>query len=277
MSIRSQVEVARAATELFRDDLASLTPAEWETPRACGEWSVVDVAGHVARGGELYASWIRRALEGITDPPAGAAFVVDRAAGSEGVLRLSRAYRQALGDRVLEGFERTGLALIELFESLRPADWRRPTFHPVGVIPIEKLLGWRIAELSLHRWDVLSRLGREASLPDGSHEPIVDWLPLWLRLCFEARQPLAEPRRYLFVLGSPLLRLLKLRILGDRFDLDPEGDEIQADAVLTTDPETFILLLMGRRAWQPALEDSSVLVGGSLEAADELPGWFRAF
>ena len=276
MNIPSQVKVARLATELLRDELAALTPTEWETPNACGAFSVADTAAHLARGAARYSLWTRRALEGIADPSDDAVFYTDRAVASAGIRDGSLAFRRSLGDGVLEAFTRNGLALIELFESLKPEDWRRPTFHPVGVIPAEKLLGWRIAELSAHRWDILSGLGREAHLPDGSHEPIVDWLPCWLKAAFNAREPLPEPRRFLFVLGRPLLRTLKIRVDGDRFDVDPEWDESGADAVLTTDPETFILLMMGRLDWKAALRDGAVAIGNSPEAAAEFPRWFGA-
>jgi len=275
VNIPSQVKVARAATELLRDDLAALTPAEWETPNACGVLSVSETVAHLARGAERYTQWTRRALEGIADPPDDAVFYTDRATASAGIRDGSLLFHRSLGHRVLETFQRNGLALIGLFESLRPDDWQRPTFHPVAVIPLEKLLGWRIAELSLHRWDILARLGREAHLPDGSHEPIVDWLPIWFKIAVAVREPLDKPLRYRFILTVPLRRAMRITLRGQRHEVDA-ADRTRADAILTTDAETFILLMMGRLRWEPALEHGAVAVSGNKQAAAELPRWFGA-
>jgi len=275
LNIPSQVRVARAATELLRDELAALTPAEWETPDACGVLSVSETVAHLARGAERYTQWTRRALQGIADPPDDAVFYTDRATASAGIRDGSLAFHRSLGHRVLETFQRNGLALIELFESLKPDGWRRPTFHPVAVIPIEKLLAWRIAELSLHRWDILDCLGREAHLPDGSHEPIVDWLPTWFKIAIAVREPLETPLRYRFVLSPPLSRAMRITLYGERHEVD-SAEISGADATLATDAETFILLIMGRLRWEPALENGAVVVSGNKQAAAELPRWFGA-
>jgi uncharacterized protein (TIGR03083 family) len=275
LNIPSQVKVARAATKLLRDELAALTPAEWETPNACGVLSVSETVAHLARGAERYTQWTRRALEGIADPPDDAVFYTDRATASAGIRDGSLAFHRSLGHRVLERFERSGLGLIELFESLQPDDWQRPTFHPVAVIPIEKLLAWRMAELSLHRWDILHRLGREAHLPDGSHEPIVDWLPIWFKIAIAVREPLDKPLRYRIVLSPPLSREMQITIHGERHEVD-SAEISGADAILTTDAEAFILLMMGRLKWELAIEAGAVVVSGNKQAAAELPRWFGA-
>lgn len=275
MNIPSQVKLARAATVLLRDELAALAPAEWEAPNACGVLSVSETVAHLARGAARYTQWTRRALEGIADPPDDAAFYGDCATGSAGIRDGSLTFHRSLGGQVLEAFEQNGLALIELFESLKPDDWQRPTFHPVAVIPVDKLLGWRIAELSLHRWDILDRLGREAHLPDGSHEPIVDWLPVWFKIAIAIREPLERPLCYRFVLRPPLSREMLITIHGERHELDA-ADTSRAEATLTTDAETYILLMMGRLKWEPAIAAGAVVVSGSDAAAAELSRWFGA-
>jgi uncharacterized protein (TIGR03083 family) len=273
VNIPSTLKVVRATTELLAEELNALAPEQWETPNACGDWKVAEVVAHLAGAGERYALYTRRALEGVSDPPGGSSFVTDRAAYSEGIKQRAIDYHRKGGENGAKQFRLTGLDLVELLESLEPGDWQRPAFHPGGVLPIAGLLGWRTAELSLHRWDILNVLGREAHLPDGSLEPIVDWLPRWLGIGFRATQPLPEPRRYLVVLGSPLLRLLKITVFGDRFEIDRQDDE-SADAVLTTGPETFILLAMGRYEWPAALGSGAVVVGGDRAAAAEFPRWF---
>jgi uncharacterized protein (TIGR03083 family) len=273
MNIPSTLKVVRATTELLAQELHTLAPEQWETPNACGSWTVAEVVAHLAGGGERYALYVRRALEGLSEPPPGSSFLTDRAAYSDGIRQRAIDYRHDAGGYLTGRFLASGIGLAELFDGLQPHDWQRPTFHPAGVLPLVGLLGWRTAELSLHRWDILNALGREARLPDGSLEPIIDWLPRWLSVGFQLRAPLDEPRRYLVVLGSPLLRLLKIAIFGDRFEIDREDDD-SADAVLTTHPETFILLAMGRQKWSSGLESGAVTVGGDRAAAAEFPHWF---
>lgn len=275
MNIASQVKLVRRVTEQLRDELAALTPDELETPRACGDWTVAEVASHLAQAGERYALWVRRALEGYTDPPEGSGFVADRAAASAGVKQRAVAHRRELGTEIVGAFERSSLDLVELFERLQPNDWQRRSFHPVEVVPLADLVTWRLAELSVHRWDIMSALGRDASLPEDSLEPMVAWLPRWLKVAFSPGPPLAEPRQYLFVLGSPLLRLVKLTIYGDRYELDRKDDQ-SSDAVLTTHPETYILLMLGRYDWKEAFDQEAVVIGNDRKAAYELPRWLGA-
>ena len=60
MRIPSEIKVLRSAVAGLRAELGTLTPAEWETPGACGVWSVAEVIAHLAWGADLYAGLIRR-------------------------------------------------------------------------------------------------------------------------------------------------------------------------------------------------------------------------
>jgi len=103
---------------------------------------------------------------------------------------------------------------------------------------------------------------------------IADWLPTRLRAGFTPREPLPETLRYLFVLGPPLSRVVRLNIHGDRIDVDPTCDESGADAVLTLDAETYILLMMGRLNWKQVLDAGAAGVTGRRDLARDLPSWF---
>ena len=128
--------------------------------------------------------------------------------------------------------------------------------------------------MSVHGWDLLHRVGRNIALPDGCHEPIVDWLPTRLQGSFVPRERRSEPLRFLFALTSPLLRLIHLRINGDSFDIDPEMDETGSDAVFTLHPDAYILLFMDRLRWREAIDSDAIAVTGRKDLARELPAWF---
>jgi uncharacterized protein (TIGR03083 family) len=269
VNVASRVKVARQATDTLTQELGQLGPSEWETPRACGDWTVAEVVAHLAGAAERYALYIRRALEGIAEPPDGASFVTDRPTYSESIKQRAVQARRDFGEDLLGPFAAKGLALVELFESLQPGDWERPTFHAAGVLPAEGLLSWRIAELNLHRWDILNALGREPHLLGDSLEPLVDWLPSWLRAVFIPGEVLGRSVRYRIELGPPLSSVVGLELHGDRFDLDHTAGG-PADAVLSADPEIFILVATGRLKWLSSIDSGALAVAGDRQAASEL-------
>ncbi len=274
MRIPSQVKVARATSEWLYQELSTLTPEQWETSGACGVWSVAEVVAHLVWVADLYSDGIRRALAGDTSPPAGAGAPPDRATLHAQIAEIAAARHRALGGGVLDTYQETSLTLLDLFEGLTPADWSRPAYHPAGVRPVRDLLTMRIREVAVHGWDVLDHLGRDALLPDGCHEPIVDSLNGVLQGRFVPSARLPEPQRFLFVLTSPLLRLIHLRINGDSFDIDPLMDESGSDAVFTLHPDAYILLFMGRSSWREALDAGIVAATGRQDLARDMPSWF---
>ena len=260
--IPSEIKVTRAAAEGLRAELATLTPAEWETPGACGIWSVAEVVAHLAWDMGLYADVIRSELAG--DTPREAAPVLPYAERKVWIAKEAQELLRELGDGLLAAFDERAQALLTIFESLAPADWQRTVAHPSGARSMRSMLSVALVELSVHGWEALHGAGREAMLPDGCHEPIVEWLPFRLRGAFAAREQLSEPIRYLFVLTPPLLRTIRLLIYGDRFELDPQFDESGSDVVVTVHPQTYILAMMGRISWQAALDANALGVTGHI-------------
>lgn len=263
MRIPSEIKVLRSAVAGLRTELATLTPAEWETPGACGVWNIAEVVAHLAWVADLYVGLIRRTLVAETpdtDETAPALPYAERAAY---IAKSAQEYRRELGDGLLSAFGTKAEVLLSLFESLRPADWQRTVAHPAGARPVRGLLTLAVLEVSVHGWDALYTAGRhETLLPDGCHEPIIEWLPGRMQGAFVARERLPEPVRYLFVLTPPLLRTIHLVIYGDRFEVDPQFDESGSDVVITLHPQTYILALMGRISWQTALDADALGMTG---------------
>ena len=268
----SQLKLLRSIFALLRTEAAAFTPLEWQTPGACGDWTVSQVVAHLAQGAQRYTLWIRRALDGQSDPPPGSSFYPDLATGSASIKERTLQYHQDVADDVLASFTAATTEFIDLLESLGPDDWPCPAFHPSGVLPVVGLLTWRIAELSLHRWDILHALGREAHLPDGSHEALLDWLPRWLGVGFQPAAPLARPLRFDFALAAPASRTIGVDIHGERFELRSQPAEAP-DAVFAVDPESFILGLAGRLSLAAALQAADER---QARAAADFQRWFGA-
>lgn len=273
MSPRSQIEVVRPAGERLGDELASLTPEQWDLPGACGVWTVGEVVAHLAQWADAYAGLIRQAL--AEDVRANAAPpVLPYAIRSARYAEEAKAYRRELGAGLLDAYVRSQRKLLEQLERVQPDEWDRPALHPSGVRSVRALLELRVVELSIHGWEIVNRVGGPAMLPDGSHDVLVDSLPIRLRGSFARRERLPEPLRYLFVLTSPLLRVVKIVIYGDRVEIDPETQE-SADTVLTLHPQTYILAFTGRITWREALDAGAIGVIGRHELAADLDDWFR--
>ena len=279
--IPSEIKVLRSAVAGLRAELGTLTPAEWETPGACGVWSVAEVVAHLAWSADLYAGLIRRELAGETAGVGEAESVLPYAERAAYFAKTAQEYRRELDDDLLAAFAANGEALLSLFESLSPTDWQRTVAHPAGARPLRSLLTVALVEVSVHGWDALHTAGRrETQLPDGCHEPIIEWLPRRMQGAFAARERLPEPVRYLFVFIQPQLPAFRLLIHGDRFEIDPQFDESGSDVVVTLHPQTYILALMGRISWQAALDAGTLGVTGHSGKSrlhglvTELSGWF---
>ena len=76
------------------------------------------------------------------------------------------------------------------------------------------------------------------------------------------------------MLTPPLLRTVRIVIYGDRFEIDPAGDE-SSDTVLTLHPQTYILAFTGRITWREALDAGAIGVTGRQDLAADLAGSSR--
>jgi uncharacterized protein (TIGR03083 family) len=275
LNIPSRVKLVRALVDELYQELTELTPEQLELPRACGQWTVAEVIAHLARGAESYETNVRRAVEGRSDPPPGSSFRAYRASASAGIYHRTVALRRELGEQLIDRIKVASMSQVYQFESLQPSDWERPAFHTGGVLPAHLLINWRIAELAAHRWDIMHALGRPSGLPSASFEPIVDWLPRWLTICFEPGDALASPLSLMFDFADPLNRSLRLTVWGDRFEAEQATRE-PADAVLRGDPETLVLMLMGRLPWASTLVSNRLVVEGDQRVAERFTEWFGA-
>jgi uncharacterized protein (TIGR03083 family) len=272
--ISSEVSAARVATEWLGATLPALTPEDWQTPNACGIWSVADVGAHLVWVTDLYADAVRRALADDVGPPKDLVVPESPAVMHARMAEIAFMYRQNLGDGVGGALTSRAPVLVALFERLAPTDWDRPAYHPAMVRPVRRRLVQYVSEVCVHGWDMLHQTGREVMWPEECHDTIVDLLAGPLQNRFVPRAPLAQPEQYHVRLSPTVPEGVSLTVFGDRFEFDRQSDETGADAVLTIHPQTFILLAQGRLNWRQALQAGDVVVTARRDGADRLPAWF---
>ncbi|WP_410676345.1 TIGR03086 family metal-binding protein [Amycolatopsis sp. cmx-4-68] len=136
------MDLYRRAQDGFGAALAAVRDDQWETPSACAEWSVRDVAGHAVWGQHQLRAWATG--EDYAEP-----------AGAPG----------APHPAVLAGADPT-----ETWRTARAASdavlteeaLRRPvSLTGLGEIPLEAVVTLLTTDLVAHRWDIGSATGQE--------------------------------------------------------------------------------------------------------------------
>lgn len=137
----------------FDKRLRAVRDDQWDGATPCEGWTVRDLVQHVV-GANRFAV---RLLDG--EP-------VERA--------LPELVGDVLGDDPVAAFVESSDAQEAAFR--RPGAFEAVCHHPVGDVPGEMLLGFRVTDLALHAWDLARAIGADETLdPD-----LVDLL--WQRL-----------------------------------------------------------------------------------------------
>lgn len=271
------VKLIIAESERLTQYLTTLPPAAWRTPSACARWEVRDVVAHLAMETEMYTDVIARSVQGDAAPPAGrpwsgpttaAAFAADTA---QRVL----ARREHLGDHVLAQFRTATAQLHPLLAQLDPADWDKPYYTPVGNTPLRHIPANWLLELVVHGWDIRSRLESDAHLSEAS-VPVVLEVSLG-RACRWRFQPgprLPTPLYYRVALMGGAPTAYDIVVAGDQATVEPAGTAV-AHVRLEGNPETFVLLLLGRLPLADALAPRRLVVEGAREQVAAFIQWFR--
>ena len=136
----SLLELA-TATFLDRLDKASASSLGLATP--CEGWTVADLLGHVTGGCEMSVSLLAgKSLDEVMAELHAATPAADPVG----------ACRHALGAQVAA--------------MIAAPDHEAIVHHPVGDVPVSRLFSFRIADLTIHAWDLAQGLGLGGGLPD---------------------------------------------------------------------------------------------------------------
>ena len=230
--------------------LQSLSRDDWQTPSACQGWSVADVVGHLTSVG--LANRLLRGLDGDYSPPQGSPPPEqhDEDAFAQSIYRRAIATRERLGDGLLADFTQRIDETVALFRQVGPEQWDNLVYWPPGPMSVGTLLTQRIAELTMHGWDIRSRLEQDYHLSDAGVAALLDTVDRAARRAFRP-DPLLQghPLRYRFRITPPGERVFDL-VLSDAVAQvvhhpggPPEGPP---HVTWECDGETCVLVIYGR-------------------------------
>ena len=175
------------------------------------------------------------------------------------------AMRESLGDTLVEAFSANCDRLNALLARMGPDDWEKQCYHPASYLSVRRYLILRLAEMSVHEWDIRSRLEGSAKLPDAVVPTLMELLPGFVvgRL-FQPGAGIASPSRFRFDLTD-----------GGSYDIVAGGGELRmegsasdaADVTFTCDGSTFALLAYGRFTVEEAVAAGSIAIAGNRELA----------
>ena len=250
-SLAHRIDLFEREAQTLLEFLGELPPEGWATDSACAGWTVADVVGHLTSV-DLSTRLIR-GLDGDYSPPEGSPSPEqhDEDAFARSIYQRAIDASQRLGDGLLADFTERISETVVLFRQVRPEQWDNLVYWPPGPMPVETLLTQRIAELTMHGWDIRSRLEDAYRLSDGSVTALLDTVDRAVRRAFRPDPLLAaRPLRYRFSIDRPESRVIDLVLSdGDAEIIEPTDDGgpvNQADVTFECDGETCVLILYGR-------------------------------
>ena len=272
------VAIVKQETAELDAYLATLPPEALERPSSAPGWTIADVAAHVAMGADGYSTYIRRALLGDATVPPGFPGPTQAHLNpnlSAITAQRTRDFRQSLGDPVLPAFRTKCSQFHQLLDSLTSDDWNKPAYHGRRTTTIRGLVLTRVSEVCLHTWDLKAGLEPSPGLHPHALPALVEWLPSWFYWGFYPPSTLSEPLRYRFHLSTPVPGIWDIVVLGDQFQVEPATPE-PAATTFRCDPETAVLVFMGRVPWQSALDQGLLTIEGDPQQATTFFNIFRS-
>lgn len=263
----------REAQQLL-DFLQSLPPEAWQIASACAGWTIADVVGHLTSVD--LSTRLLRGLDGDHSPPEGSPAPErhDEDAFARSIYQRAIDASQRLGDGLLDDFTQRMSETVGLFRQVQADLWDNLVYWPPGPMSVRTLLTQRVAELTMHGWDIRSRLEDDYRLSDGSVAALLDTVDRAARRAFRPDPLLAaRPLRYRFHINRPEERLLDL-VLSDVNAEVIQGAASNApvqppDVTFECDGEACVLILYGRLTPANAVADGRLSVaGGEVSLAD---------
>lgn len=254
-------ETARM-TQAFR----SWPQSYWSRPAYCPGWTAADAVAHLATGGDFYA-------EALTLGRSGEPKLLWGASSMEEFRAVRQAAVQKLLDggptAIIAGFEQAGAKLQAVLESLQESDLAKVARHSRGgLIPLGSWIGMRLLELSAHDWDIRQPHEPDAHLSPTAIPALLSGMPeLQLRLL---RLRVTEGLDGVYALSAGTASW-GFMIQGKSVTtLDQGAHPAKGDASLSTDPESMILLTVGRAEVTEKLQSAALTITGNIEQGKQL-------
>lgn len=237
------VELIADEQSRLASELRDLPTEVWTAPSRCDSWSNARVVGHLTFCAGMYRQSVIRGLNGDTAPPLGTdGQPMTREQFSSHMADCELALAQEAPPNLMDQFVQTGDELMDVLRRLTPADHNRGAWHPVPAVTIATLEAIRMYELALHGWDIRASVDAAAELRPELCPFLVDFV----RRVFVPRA--CHP-------AMNLEGTCRFEVDGQTWTYQVGGGKIQEaspsavpDAIIRTDPSTYLLLATSRRA-----------------------------
>ena len=256
-----RAKILETEVEAVKKYFVSLSPDDLQKPSACEDWSVADVLGHL--GGQAFALQVNRGIQGDYSPPEGATAVADHDEDgfARGISDRAKTTREQHGEQLVTVVNQRLDETVTVFNGVDPKEWETLCYWPPGPEPVRTLLDMRIAELTMHTWDIRSVLDGEYHLSPDSVGVLIDTVDRAVRRAFRPDPSLARPLVHRFVVSGPAATSRDIVIAAEGPQVGPAGDQ-EPDVTFQCDGETYVLVMYGRLKIVDALADGRLTFDG---------------
>jgi MDMPI C-terminal domain/Mycothiol maleylpyruvate isomerase N-terminal domain len=209
---------------------------------------VADVIAHLAGGNRSHAAWITEALHAkniSTEPlPRRSHHCIDAVALAHRVMAL----RHELGPHLLSAFVTSARALEHAFAQVGPDDWETLCYRPNGAEPLRTILDNFIAEVGVHRWDVMVPFDPHVQLsPEGVAVMVERYphRPRWWDIALPPQHP-PLPVRFRFTVSGVTAPGTDFVVVTPEEQYMEVAGAVPAQVTFHCDAQTFVLLAYGR-------------------------------
>ena len=269
-----RVNILQAEAESFKTYLSSLPAEAWNQPSACEGWTVADVVGHL--NGQNFASRVARGLADDASPPEGSPPVEDHDEDrfAEDIFQRALSNREEHGENLLESFIPRLDESVQVFNTVGPNDWEKPCYWPPGPEPVRTLLDMRIAELTMHAWDIRSTFDAGYRLSDDSVRVLMQTVDRAVRRAFRPDVDIQSEIRYRFEVMEPFETAYDVVMAAQGTHVEPSGKQ-GADVTFRCDGETYVLVMYGRLSPEDATAQGRLTFQGDSELAGSFGRRFK--
>ena len=277
-SLQDRIRLVSSEAGQLQEYLKSLPKTVWERPSACDRWTVADVVAHLTWAADYFMTTISNGIKGDVSPPGDwpAQGTLSPAGFGEFIAQKAIEARRNLGDRLVQTFHDKNNQLHELLSSLTPEELEQPCYSPQAARPARDYVSTRVRELSVHGWDIQSKLEPTAHLSPASVPVVVEQVPQWLsgKKLGEYRPPAGHDSvRYRLDLAGA--GSTHYDILATRDGCGLETFSGEPDVTFQWDGEATGLLAYGRLPLDSLLSRGSESPLGDQQLAGDLLAWLN--
>jgi uncharacterized protein (TIGR03083 family) len=264
-TVEERIEILKAEQQRLEQYLHTLSPEDWNYPSTCDQWTVADVIAHLIGGNRSHTTWITEALQAENVTPARLPRRSNQRVDAAAMAQRGIALRKELGNHLLSEFVTTSRAFAYAFEQVAPDDWEKLCYRPNGAEPIRTILDNFIAEVGLHRWDVMYPFDPHVQLSQDCLAVMVERYPhrpRWWDIALPPQHP-PLPVRFRFTVSGVTAPGTDFVVATPEEKYMEVAGDVPAQATFRCDAQTFVLLAYGRIRPASALSTGTLTYKGS--------------